>query len=123
MKRIEVNVQTGKRVELDVLPGEIPLPVPFALDPALERLKRARAPILNALAGVGFDAIASGDAAARNAVLAARTQLKNLANYAPALAATSDEQFNSLILARYRELVAQAPAAVQDAFREVALQV
>lgn len=114
MQRIEVNVQTGEQTVHDWTP---PPPPPFDQAAAMQRLRTLRAPILNALAGIGFDALASGDTATTDAVQAARQGLKDLPEWPAVLAATDDESFDDAVMARYRELVAAAPDAVRVAFR------
>jgi len=81
-------------------------------------LRAARAPILNALAGIGWDATAAGDAALESAVAAARQGLKDITQHPAILAAASDAEFKAAVKARYFELVAAAPAAVRAAFKD-----
>lgn len=99
--------------------GNEPEPAPPALfdrAAAMQRLRDRRAPILNALAGIGFDALAAGDTATAQAVQAARLGLRQITEWPPLVAANDDEAFDDAALARYRELDAQAPAVVRAAF-------
>lgn len=87
---------------------------------AMDRLRALRAPILNALAGIGFDAVAADDQITVNAVKAARQGLKDIPQLPSVLAATSDEEFDAAVMARYKQLAAEAPANVRTAFKELA---
>lgn len=92
---------------------------PFDQAAAMRRLRTVRAPILNALAGIGFDALA-GDTATVNAVKTARQGLKDVPTWPAVLAATTDAEFNAAVVARYKQLAAAAPASVRAAFKEMA---
>ena len=87
---------------------------------ALLRIKAQRAPILDALAGIGFDAMVGGDQATVQAAADARTALKDITILPAFLAAETYDDMKAAIMARYKEIAAAAPAAVRNAFREVA---
>lgn len=123
MKRIEINLSTGKRTEIQLTPEEIaalPPAPPFDQAAAMARLRALRAPILNALTGIAVDAIASNDTTTISAVSNARQGLKDITVYPAILAATDDETFDDAALARYKELAAAAPTNVRLAFKELA---
>lgn len=84
---------------------------------AMQRLRDYRAPILNALSGIGFDALAAGDSATADAVQAARQGLKDITEWPAVLAATDDDSFDDAALGRYKELAAAAPEPVRVAFK------
>jgi hypothetical protein len=99
--------------------GNEPEPAPPALfdrAAAMQRLRDRRAPILNALAGIGFDALAAGDTATAQAVQAARLGLRQITEWQPIVDAVDDEAFDDAALARYRQLALAAPPAVRLAF-------
>jgi hypothetical protein len=94
-------------------------PVAAALARALIDIRVQRAPILNALAGIGYDALVANDAATSAAVSQARNDLKNIAALPALLAAATYDDMKAAVLTEYRRIAANAPAGVQSAFREV----
>ncbi|SNT29130.1 hypothetical protein SAMN06265795_12253 [Noviherbaspirillum humi] len=83
------------------------------------RIKREE--ILNRLAGIGFAALAEGDAATAQAIVATRQSLLDITKNAGILAATDESSLRDAILAAYGAIVAATPANVQTAFRGVDL--
>jgi hypothetical protein len=86
---------------------------------AIDEVRKERAPILTALAGIGFDAREAGDEETATAVALARAALKEITVLPAFLAATTYDAMKAAIMARYREIADGAPANVQTAFREV----
>lgn len=95
--------------------GEVRLAT-FSQAAALQRARDVRTPILNALIGIGLAADRAGETATVDAVLAARQGLLDITKLPALLAAASDDDFDAIALARYRELVTAAPLAVRSAF-------
>lgn len=123
-RRLMVEQSAGKRITTDI--NGYPIASDPEIEPAAQVLKRAlvaikqeRAPILNALAGIGFDAIDANDAATQAAVAQARADLKAITDLPELLAATTYDEMKAAIMARYREIAAAAPTNVQTAFREI----
>lgn len=108
------NVQQHEGQEY--VEGEVQMERHFNRLSAMQRLRDRRSPILNALAGIGFDALAAGDAATADAVKQARLGLRDITAWPAVVAAQDDESFDRAALARYRELAAAAPPAVRVAF-------
>lgn len=104
----------------DQAPPAVVVVPPFDQAAAMLRLRTMRAPILNALAGIGFDALAAGDQATVEAVGVARQGLKDITQLPAVLAAASDEAFDAAVMLRYKQLAAAAPANVRLAFKEIA---
>jgi hypothetical protein len=105
-----------QRAGQEFVDGDVALWVPFNQPAALQRARDVRTPILNALIGIGLAADRAGDLATVDAVLAARQGLLDITKLPALLAAASDDEFDSVALARYRELAAAAPVAVRAAF-------
>lgn len=95
--------------------------VPFNQAAALARLRDVRRPILDALSGLLADALADGDTALAGSIRAARQGLKDLPGYGPLLAAQSDEVFDDIALARYKDLATALPSSARSAFRDALL--
>jgi len=88
-------------------------------DRAIDEIRQQRAPILNALAGIGFDAIDANDTATQAGVAQARADLKAITSLPALLDATNYDDMKAAVMARYREIADVAPATVQTAFREI----
>lgn len=101
--------------------GEIELEQAFDQATALARLREVRKPILDALTGMLSRALAKGDTVTADALVTASEGLLALPQYGPLLAAQSDEVFDDIALARYRDLAAALPAAARSAFRDALL--
>jgi len=99
--------------------GNEPLPYappPFNLEPALERLRAMRRPIIADLVGM----LAVGDIAPDDvpAVKTAIQQLKDITKHPSLKAATSDEDFDAKAKALYSSYAAALPASVRVAYRD-----
>ena len=116
--RIVGKYACQQREGQEYVEGDVELQQAFSQSANLQLLRATRSPILNALAGIGFDSI--GDPALVAAVKAARQGLKDMTAHPAILAATSDAEFKAAVKARYAELVAAAPLAVRVAFKESA---
>lgn len=96
-------------------------PPAFNQAAALDRLRKVREPLLNALAGLMADAIADADTALRDSLRTARQGLKDLPAHAPLRAATSDKDFDYIAHERYKALAAALPASARSAFKDALL--
>ncbi|TCS38469.1 hypothetical protein EDC30_102208 [Paucimonas lemoignei] len=114
----------GKRIEAN----ESGYPV--LVDPPAESLQEVRAraladirtqrkPILDALAGIGFDALFASDEPTVVAVSEARQAALAVTELPAFLAAQTYQEMKLAIMAEYKRIAANAPTAVQTAFREV----
>lgn len=146
---IQANIRAGKTIELE--PDGTPKDVAVLLSlggmrgAVFEELRTQRSLILNALTGVGFDAMRAleklppaptdpeqvdPDAEEREkqtailtGVEAARDFLKNITDDSGVLAVTVEqgaEYMRQLILYKYKVYAASAPPEVRNAFREIA---
>lgn len=86
---------------------------------ALGEIRAQRAPLLDALAGIGFDALVAGDTVTAQAVAAARAGLKDLPTLPEFLAATTYDEMRVAVMTRYKQLAAAAPETVQIAFAKL----
>jgi len=106
----------------DGLPALIDLPVESeqqARERALFDIREERKPILNALAGIGFDAMVSGDTATVDSVASTRLLALGITDWPAFLAAQTYDDMKAAVMARYQEIAASVPANVQTTFREV----
>jgi hypothetical protein len=81
-----------------------------------------RAAILDALTGVGFDAMVEGDQVLVQQVHQARLFLRNVLNHPLVLSVTPQqgaEYLRSVILYLYSQYVKTCPETIRNAFREV----
>lgn len=83
---------------------------------ALIDIHDQRAPILEALAGIGFDALVAGDTTTAQAAASARTDLKNIVTLAAFLDATTYDDMKIAVMAEYKRIALAAPTTVQTAF-------
>lgn len=121
MKRIEVNVQTGERQEIDLTPEEIAaLPgAVFSQAAALQRLRVWRAPNLDKLLFLAVDLMAEGNQTDAAKVRAARQILQDMPTYPALLACTSDAAFDYVAHERWKEARNLLPLALQQRFVQV----
>ncbi len=99
-----------------------PPPPPFAVlaAPYLASVRQTRDAILNRLAGIGFAAIASGDAATAQAIAAARTCLLDI-TVCPSVAAAQDiEALQAAVSAEYARIAATLSGEARRAFDDTA---
>lgn len=90
-----------------------------AREQALFDIRVERKPILDALAGIGFDAMVANDTATIDAVSAARVDALGITELPEFLAAQTYDSMKAAVMARYREIAVSVPANVQTAFREI----
>lgn len=126
-KTIREDQLAGKAIECE--PGGTPVDVAALLTlsgmraAVFRELREQRAGLLNALTGVGFDAHHAGDTVLADQVAAARTFLKNITADTDVLAVTVEqgaEYMRNLILTKYKVYAYGAPAAIRNAFKEIA---
>ena len=99
-----------------------PPPPPFAVlaAPYLASVRQRRDAILNRLAGIGFAAMASGDAATAQAIAAARTCLLDI-TICPTVAAAQDiEALQAAVNAEYARIAATLTGEARRAFDDTA---
>lgn len=105
--------------EADQLRAPPPEPQEQAFARAIADIRKQRAPILDTLAGIGFDALMAGDTETAQAVSTARAGLKNITALPALIQAATYEDMKVAVLAEYRTIAANAPVAVQKAFVEI----
>ena len=99
-----------------------PPPPPFAVlaAPYLASVRQTRDAILNRLAGIGFAAMASGDAATAQAIAAARTCLLDI-TVCPTVAAAQDiEALQAAVSTEYARIAATLSGEARRAFDDAA---
>ncbi|MCC7596735.1 hypothetical protein IGS61_04510 [Janthinobacterium sp. FW305-129] len=95
-----------------------PPPPPFAVlaTPYLAGVRQARDAILNRLAGIGFAAMASGDAATAQAVATARTCLLDITTCATVAAAQDLDALQAAVSAEFQRIADALPDEARRAF-------
>lgn len=97
-----------------------PAPLPFAVlaAPYLASVRKTRDAILNRLAGIGFAAMASGDAGTVQAITAARAWLLDI-TICPAVAAAQDiAALQAAVDTEFARIAATLPDEARRAFDE-----
>jgi hypothetical protein len=109
MRRIEMNVQTGKMVEVDLTPEEVTaLPPPQDLRPAvLSDFRARREAYLNRLSGI---AVFADDSAIRSAAKTFRQRLLDAPQDASVTGAADAVSLQTAILNLYRSAAMEAAA-------------
>ena len=100
-----------------------PPPPPFAVlaSPILASVRQARDAILNRLAGIGFAAMASGDAATAQAVATARTCLLDITTCPTVAAAQDIEALQAAVSAEFQRIAEALPDEARRAFADAGM--
>lgn len=123
--RIESNVQTGERAEIELTPEEIAAqPAPENWRPqAIADLNVYRAKLLGILSSMQIDYSARDEAENAAAVLAAKDDVKVIETAPAVLAAYADQPgsratFDAAVKTRWLQIVAPAPTQVKQDFNK-----
>lgn len=95
------------------------MPDRWSPDPLLKIARAGREIALNRLAGIGFAAKETGDAATVAACLVARQALLDITKLPAVKAATDDASLTAAMSAGYAAIVMAAPANVRSAFADI----